>query len=384
MSSDLRVTLCVDALSPEPGGIGRYTWQLCKGIAGREQVSQLNYFARGRLIADPTVLLTNAGLPRQRRFACLLDRRKTGRVLSSTLVHGPNYFLPDAAELGVITVHDLSVFHFPDTHPADRVDEFERLFLKSLARATHIITDTETIRRELIEMFTIRPEAVTAIPLGVSDRFRPGGQGPHSLAVLSRYGLQSGRYGLCVSTLEPRKKISELLRAWEQLPQRTREQFPLVLAGGTGWRNDSLLAQIERGTDAGWLRYIGFVGEDDLPAVYSGAALFIYPSSYEGFGLPPVEAMASGVPVIVSESSCLPEVCGDAPRYVDPDDIVAFGNSIRDCLSDERWRTRAIQRGLARAAEFTWDRCIDRTLTVYERISGQPSLGMARARAAAA
>ena len=88
--------------------------------------------------------------------------------------------------------------------------------------------------------------------------------------------------------------------------------------------------------------------------------------------------------MIVSESSCLPEVCGDAPRYVDPDDIVAFGNSIRDCLSDERWRTRAIQRGLARAAEFTWDRCIDSTLTVYERISGQPSLGMARARAAAA
>ena len=373
----MRVSLCVDALSAEPGGIGRYTWELCKGLPNREEISELHYFARGRSINDPALLFRDAELPRRGRFPRMLDRWKTRRILASTLVHGPNYFLPDAAELGVITVHDLSVFHFPETHPADRVEQFERLFLKSLGRATHIITDTETIRRELIDMFGVRPETVTAVPLGVSDRFRPLRDENEGSAILSRYGLASGRYGLCVSTLEPRKKISELLLAWEQLPKRTREQFPLVLAGGTGWQNDRLLAHIDRAAGEGWLRCLGFVDEEDLPALYSGAALFIYPSSYEGFGLPPVEAMASGVPVIVSDRSCLPEVCGEAARYVDPDDVAAFSMAIRECLSDEKWRTRSIERGLARAAEFTWSRCIDDTVAVYQHVTGKSQAGSA-------
>jgi alpha-1,3-rhamnosyl/mannosyltransferase len=366
--------LCVDALSPKPGGIGRYTSELCKGLRKREEISQLHYFARGRSIDDPALLLRDSEIPRRGRFGRMLDRRKTKLTLGSSLVHGPNYFLPDASEEGVITVHDLSVFHFPDTHPVERVVEFERRFLKSLARATHIITDTETIRRELIEMFGVRPETVTAVPLGVSDRFRPRNHGREGSATLSRYGLASSRYGLCVSTLEPRKKISELLLAWEQLPKSTRERFPLVLAGGTGWRNDTLVGHIDRAADEGWLRYLGFVDEDDLPALYSGAALFIYPSSYEGFGLPPVEAMASGVPLMVSDRSCLPEVCGEAARYVDPDDASAFSLAIRECLSDEEWRTRSTERGLARAAEFTWSRCVDDTMTVYQHVTRQPRL----------
>jgi len=301
----------------------------------------------------------------------MLHRWKTKAFLGSTLVHGPNYFLPEATEQGVITVHDLSVFHFPDTHPADRVQQFERLFLNSMGRAAHIITDTETIRRELIEMFGVRSETVTAVPLGVSDRFRPLNQGSPGSTILGRYGLESGRYGLCVSTLEPRKKISELLLAWEQLPKRTRERFPLVLAGGTGWRNDRLLSHIDRAAREGWLRYLGFVDEDELPALYSGAGLFIYPSSYEGFGLPPVEAMASGVPVMVSDRSCLPEVCAGAARYVDPDDLAAFSSAVEECLTDEAWRARSIERGLMRAAQFTWSRCIDDTVAVYQRVEHQ-------------
>lgn len=366
----MRVTLCVDALSPEQAGIGRYTWELSKGLARSDQIDSLRYFARGRLIDDPLVLLTHSRLPRRQWFNRLADRWKTRHVLHSSLVHGPNYFLPDAAEQGVITVHDLSVFHFPETHPAARLDAFERRFKKSLERAAHIITDTETIRREVIEAFGVNGGSVTAIPLGVSPAFRPIDNPSGVSKLLSRWGLEVGCYGLCVSTLEPRKKIAELVRAWRDLPAGTRQQFPLVLAGGKGWRNDALRTEIVQASNEGWLRHLGFVDDADLPALYAAAALFIYPSIYEGFGLPPIEAMASGVPVIVSNRSCLPEVCGDAPRYVDPDDLPAFRTAIGECLSDEEWRSRAVERGVARAAEFTWERCVDDTVGVYRRVAG--------------
>jgi alpha-1,3-rhamnosyl/mannosyltransferase len=290
------------------------------------------------------------------------------RTIRSSLVHGPNYFLPANAEGGIITVHDLSVFRYPETHPVDRVKAFERHFSHSLERSAHIITDTETVRREIIENFTVSPDAITAVPLGVDQQFLPR-EAAH-LRGLSSLDLAPGSYGLCVSTLEPRKKIAELIRAWDKLPSVLKTRFPLVLAGGSGWENDALHEEIEKAARQGWLRHLGFVNERLLNELYAGSALFIYPSIYEGFGLPPVEAMASGVPVIVANSSCLPEVCGDAARYVDPDDADAFAETIEDSLTNSDWRTQAISKGLRRASEFKWTRCVDQTITVYRKVNG--------------
>ena len=177
------------------------------------------------------------------------------QVLRSSLVHGPNYFLPPGVEGGVITVHDLSVFRYPETHPAARVRAFEKLFKSSLDRSAHIITDTDTIRREVIETFSVPPEMVTAVHLGVDHRFKPTDK---SSAALASWGLATGKYGLCVSTLEPRKRILELLLAWERLPSELRLEYPLVLAGGSGWENEALHKEIGRGTAEGWLRLLGF------------------------------------------------------------------------------------------------------------------------------
>jgi alpha-1,3-rhamnosyl/mannosyltransferase len=168
--------------------------------------------------------------------------------------------------------------------------------------------------------------------------------------------------------LEPRKKISELLLAWRRLPRPIRETFPLVLCGGSGWRNELLRGQVERGVAEGWLRYLGFVEEALLPQLYAGAGLFIYPSIYEGFGFPPVEAMASGTPVMVSHHSCLPEVCGSAVRYVDPDDADAFVASLAESLIDREWQTEAVQLGLAQAQRYSWDRCIEDTVEIYQKV----------------
>lgn len=361
----MRVTLCVDALEPNSGGIGRYTWELCKGLAARDDVAT-QYFARNRLIRTPATLLAGKLPPR-----CPRGLRKLGGwwdrpALRKGLVHGPNYFLPPFADDGVITVHDLSAIHFPQTHPTERVRDFEQKFIGSIERANLIITDTETVRRELIEGFGVAPDKVTSIHLGVDGRYRPQ-EADAIRERLARYNLQPKRYGLCVSTLEPRKKIAELLTAWRSLSVGLRSRYPLALAGGSGWLNESLREEIQRGAAEGWLRPLGFVAESDLPALYAGAALFIYPSTYEGFGLPPLEAMASGAPVIVASHSCLPEVCGEAAAYVDPDDSEQLLAAILRGLTDETWQSDASKKGLERAAGFTWERCVDRTVTTYRR-----------------
>ena len=362
----MQSTLLVDALAPQPGGIGRYTWELCKGLRERDDID-VRFVAHGRLIDDPAVLMRSARLPRLSRLSRL--RRWTGRravksLLGSTLVHGPNYFLPEGVDGGVITVHDLSVFRFPETHPAERVRQFEKLFQSSLDRSSHIITDTETVRAEVIATFGVPANRVTAVPLGVDSRFRPHSAGELRDA-LAGLGLEPEGYGLCVSTLEPRKKIAELLQAWEHLPECLRDRFPLVLAGGSGWRNEALRELIDRGTGKGWLRHLGFVDEAKMPALYAGARLFLYPSVYEGFGLPPLEAMASGVPIIVSNLSCLPEVCGPAATYIDPFDTEAFSSAIKEVLGDDERRKSQLQIGLERAASFTWTRCVEGTVGVY-------------------
>lgn len=360
----MRVTLCVDALAPNPGGIGRYTSQLCQGLAQHPDID-VRYYGRRQFIEDPGALLQSGQLPRRRfrRLGSWRDRR----TLRNGLFHGTNYFLPPDVE-GIITVHDLSVFKYPDTHPMERIRAFDRDFRNSLARARHIITDTETVRAELIADLGVDAGLVTAIHLGVDDRFSP--QPVESVHILSRLGLQAKGYGLCVSTLEPRKKIAELVTAWRNLPLPLRSQYPLVLAGGAGWLNDSVRMEIERGVAEGWLRHLGFVDEDILPALYSGARLFVYPSIYEGFGLPPLEAMASGTPVIVSARSCMPEVCGDAARYIDPEDPDDIRAAIAQCLVDESWRGEAAKRGLLQASKYGWDRCVDETVAVYRKIAG--------------
>ncbi len=359
-----RVTLWVDSLGPQPGGIGRYTWELCKRLPQRNDVS-MRYFGRNRVLEDPGVLVRRDPLPSRRS---VLRTWWDTRELTSSIVHGPNYFLPAFAKTGVITVHDLSVFRFPETHPPDRIAAFARDFHVSLKRAAHVITDTETVRRDLIDSFAVPPETVTAVPLGVSSNFSPAR--PDTLAAdLNRWGFNPKEYGLCVSTLEPRKKISELLAAWRGLPRALRDRYPLVLCGGAGWLNDQMRADIDVGVAEGWLRHLGFVEETHLPTLYAGAALFIYPSIYEGFGLPTVEAMASGVPILVADRSCLPEVCGDAARYVDPDDANNFITAIVGALTDQQWQQLSVQRGLARASELSWDRCIDRTVQIYHKVA---------------
>ncbi|MCG3113618.1 MAG: glycosyltransferase family 4 protein [Candidatus Manganitrophus sp. SB1] len=219
----------------------------------------------------------------------------------------------------------------------------------------------------MVKYLSLSPEKITVTPLGVDDHFKPIVS--HLLnETLSRYGLKPGSYVLYLGTLEPRKNITTLLRAYAVLSSRLRERYPLVLVGGMGWLMEGLDVEIEKLGIRSTTIKIGYVPREDLPSLYSGAVVFVYPSLYEGFGLPPLEAMASGTPVITSNVSSLPEVVGDAGVQLHPGDVNRLSEEIESFLDDDQRRSFFRQKGLERAKQFTWEKCAAMTLDVYDRM----------------
>lgn len=366
----MRVGITVDSLSTHLTGIGRYTWELSQGLARHPDIEDLAYFLVDHWHSDPAGLLTGRARRRSRLPKAIRRWHAQGRF-AGRLIHGTNYFLPPQAKTGVITVHDLSIYLHPETHPIERIRDFERQFARSLERALHVITDSEATRQDLIAQLSYPADKVTPVHLGVSKRFGP--QDPKALdpALHRIFGRAIGRYILSVATFEPRKRIEAAIRAHARFCDRTRYDVPLVLVGAKGWSNERLHSLIEDEQGKGRLIMLGFVAEDDLPLLYAGAQLFLYPSIYEGFGLPPIEAMASGVPTIVSDRSCLPEVTQGAAMMLDPDDIDALSFAIERGLDDDIWRNAAIRAGLSVAATYSWDRCVEETVNVYRRCSAK-------------
>lgn len=365
----MNIVLSVDALSPRLSGIGRYTWELASGLSKHKAINEVAFYRNGCWVRDPSILLLDqkVKLRKNKLLPTWLNQVIVKHQAKGRIFHGPNYFVPACADIGVMTIHDLSVFKFPETHPVERIRQFERDFSSSVSRASHLITDSETTRLEVIEFLGWAPDKITAVALGVSKRFRPST--PHELkGILASYKLIPGGYTLCISTLEPRKKIDALIKAYQRLPNQLRQAYPLVIVGGKGWLSDDLHTLIEDVSTEGWLHYLGFVLESDLPQLYAGARLFVYPSQYEGFGLPLLESMASGVPVITSTYSCLPETADGAALLVNTSDDIQFSQVLEQGLCDEILRNRQIQLGLEVASRRTWQSCVDNTCDVYQKI----------------
>ncbi len=280
--------------------------------------------------------------------------------------HGPNYFLP--AQRGqaalLITVHDLSALRYPDWHPARRTF-MHRMALRQTARAVnHVITDTEAIRAEVMEYLGVPPERVTAIHLAVAPGFRLR-RDPELKLFLDRWGLLPGEYLLFAGAIEPRKNLIRLLEAISFLQQRRPDVPPLILAGPPGWRNQEIYNRVAAAGPG--VRYVGYLAGEELAALMAGCAVFVMPSLYEGFGLPVLEAMTCGVPVVTSRGGALEEVAGDAAILVDPLDIDEIAAGIEKVLDDTALREAMVEKGLARAAQFSWERTARETLRIYEQ-----------------
>jgi alpha-1,3-rhamnosyl/mannosyltransferase len=215
-------------------------------------------------------------------------------------------------------------------------------------------------------VFGIQAERIKPVLLGVEPLFHPR-TAEDTRSVLARHDLVHGQYLLAVGTLEPRKNLQVALRAYMQLPQQVRKRFPLVLVGMKGWRTSELEKQIAPLVRAGEVRQIGYLPREELAMVIAGALTLIYPSIYEGFGLPPLEAMACGVPVIASDISSLPEVVGDTGLLINPHDDTALAEVIQKLIMDTDLRRQLSQKALTRSAEFTWDKCVTKTVDVYRQ-----------------
>ena len=269
----------------------------------------------------------------------------------------------------VLVVHDLGFLVHGEYLREDDRRYYRRLVPPSLRHADRVVVVSESVRAELVERFGVAREEITVISPAVDTlRFRPRPTQEMD-AVAERYGLQRP-YILFTGTLEPRKNVVGLLDAYEGLPEALRERFQLVLAGGMGWLATEVKQRLE---ELAGLRVIstGYVPDAELPAIYSGAELFVYPSFYEGFGMPPLEAMACGVPVITSDTSSLPEVVGDAAIKIDPHDTRALSEAMELVLSDSATATRMRERGLAQAQRFTWASSAERLRRLLGELLGE-------------
>ena len=377
----MKIILAVNAIRPPLTGIGRYTWELANRIPVMPGVESVRFFAEGRWVNDvgtlleqsPAKLAARQHLIRSpmavavyRLLSPLLLRHRL-RPFSDYLYHSPNFYLPVFSGPAIATIHDLS-FRYPQFHPPERVDFMRREMSLTLGRANFLITDSEFIRQEIIEFLNWPEDKVRAVPLGVAKEYHPR-EAKDTMGVLGKLGLEFGTYALCVATIEPRKNIDVLLSAYEALPQALRNRYPLVLAGGPGWRSEAIHCRIEQGQRQGWLRYLGYVPEADLPILFSGARGFVYPSLYEGFGLPVLEAMASGLPVLISNRASLPEVAAGAALIVEAEDIHAMTDNIRVLLEDDQWRGIAVGRSLKTVARYSWEATAQKTVEVYRTVN---------------
>lgn len=379
----MRVIFNVDAISAPLTGIGRYALELARGLAIHPDIAQLRLYSAYHFVDDVEhALRANRAIAAVRRniplrglaleaYALMRNGlfRLHTRGSAGHILHTPNYILLPFDGPSLTTVHDLSWLRFPQAHPRERVRFMDRHLPRSLEQASRVLTDSTFVADELVEHMALPRERIRVIPLGVDSSFRPRSDA-QLRGALARHDLAPGAYTLVVATQEPRKNLERLARAWAGLPVTLQRRWPLVIVGARGWLNESLERTLAPLEARGQLRRLGYVSEVDLPLLYAGAHAFAFASLYEGFGLPVLEAMASGVPTLTSDCSSLPEVAGGAALLVDPVDEDALRAGLQRLLEDEVWREDARARGIAHARDYTWQACVQRTVAVYRELSG--------------
>lgn len=286
------------------------------------------------------------------------------------VIHIPSqmgFFLPVSCAK-VLTVHDLTPYLFPGMYPFAWGFLYRYLLPLILRRVDMVITDSRSAKRDIMEHMGVPETKIRTIYLGVdTERYKVL---PLSYVEPARQKYQLDfPYILYVGNLAPRKNIPTLLKAFHVVSQESRSNYKLVIVGQKAWKDQPIfpIFNTVRALDLqDKVIFLGYVPEEDLPGIYNAASLFVFPSIYEGFGLPPLEAMMCGVPVITSNSSSLPEVIGDAGIMVDPYDSAALAVAINQALTEDSLRTTLIRKGLERAKLFSWQKCAEETVAVYE------------------
>jgi glycosyltransferase involved in cell wall biosynthesis len=284
------------------------------------------------------------------------------------LYHEPN-ILPMPCDCPTVaTLHDLSVIAHPEWHPADRVRQYHRHLNRMLSQCVHLLTGSDYVRQEIVDVLGIAPARVTRVYHGIREGLAPL-PANQVAAGLEALGLPP-EYLLHVGTLEPRKNLELLMQAFCGLPPAVRSRCPLLLVGKWGWNTATLAALLESEAKQHGVIHLGYFPEEHLPLLYNGARALVFPSLYEGFGLPPLEMLACGGAVLASTAGPLPEVLGAHGCLIDPFDLDGWREAMQRVVLDDDWRQSLRHGATAWAAPFTWQRCAKETYALYRQLLG--------------
>lgn len=381
----MKIIISTDSIKFPVTGIGRYALELINNLKANPEVDAIKYLSGFKVVDDLPALVNSPSisaskLKKQLRNSRLVSDiyRLTVPVLKSYalksytdyIFHSPNYYIPPGHKKSCTTFHDLSIFHFPEYHPKGRVHLMKKELHSSVSRAKILLTDSNFTKNEVSDFFDFDPERIVVAPLASSGDFLPRKE-KQCQQVLEKYGLAYGQFTFFAGTIEPRKNIKNLLLAYQKLPLEMSLRFPLVISGYQGWESEELHRLFDIGSQRGWIKYLGYTDQQSLSVLFSACRAFLFPSRYEGFGLPVLEAMAAGTPVITSNVSSLPEVAGDAGLMVDPDDVDQLTQYISEIILNDSLRTELIDRGFLQNAKFSWVNCARETIKAYKLVNLQ-------------
>ncbi len=368
----MRIGVDTRLIHYQPAGISRYTWHLLQALAELDNDDEFIVFQHRK---HRSPLIQQANFRRATLFAPVHHRLEQPLLAAELvrfrldLLHSTDFIPPLYTTIrSVITVHDLAFLHYPHFLTTESAAYYGQID-KAVVKAAHIIVPSEYTRQDLIAQLGAPADKVTVIHEAANPIFRPLPYAETLRAVQERYGL-SDRFILCVGTIEPRKNISGLLKAFAHLRNKyTPGDVMLAIAGGKGWLYEETLELVKSLNLEAHVRFLGRVPDEDLHQLYVAARCHIHPAHYEGFGLPPLEAMACGTPTIVSNVSSLPEVVGDAALLVNPLDIEEIAVAMQRLLTDDDLHVELSEKGLQRAHTFSWARAARRTLDVYRKVA---------------
>ena len=352
-------------------GIGRYTYEISKSVK-KENKFSLNYYYgyysknlvgisdNSNLKSLKSILAKNSFTKKAARKFLLLFSRLFSK--NYDLYWEPNFIPIDGikAKKTITSVHDFSFILYKDFHPKERIEYFENNFFNNIKRSNFIICFSMFTKKEILERLDFDETQVKVIYHGIDHNlFRVRNNLTVSFELPKKFIFSVG-------TIEPRKNLVGLLKAYNQLSEDIKNKYHLVLAGFQGWNNQKIMDLIE--SNQRYIHYLGYISDVELVKVYNLASLFVYPSFYEGFGLPVLEAMACGTPVVCSDVTSLPEVGGDAVVYCDPNVVNDIAKKIEIVLSDEKLQQEMTEKGLQRAKQFTWEKAAQKHIRVFHNL----------------
>ncbi len=374
----MRVGFDITAIPRAKSGVGFYVLNLLKALAEIDRENEYYIFSKkeDQLLVDFDTnsfniipCSTSNRLLRLGWEQILLPRHISRHKLK--VFHSPHYTVPLKSKIPVVTtIHDMTFFTHPDVHEKSKVIFFQQMIPLATRRADAVIAVSENTKKDAMKFLDLPENKIHVVYEGVDTRlYKPLKQDRQSSLIKERYGLRKD-FILFVGTLEPRKNIDGVIRAFWQVTKETEGQYNLVVTGTKGWNYQSIFALVQELNLQENVQFTGYVPEEDLPHLFNAATVFVYPSFYEGFGIPPLEAMACGTPVVASNVSSLPEVVGDGGLLVDPYKVDEIAESILRILTHEDLRGELARKGRERAQLFTWQGAAQKTVDIYNLVAG--------------